>query len=373
MSDAQFVLAPGLVAVEFEYDPALVGVDSLAGLLRASSYSGLPDWVYRAASRLTAEDRREIELVIDGFGGLFYDSNDETRWPSFEALLDYLEAADPAALVDRVFSKLCSHLPKDEATGEEIPAPDRAELLADREKFLNWLARLWEDDQMDRALFERVHYLLQNPAEMQRLVVTTLRAMWDRYLAEEWERLRPQLEASVAAFGKQRYPDMTVSEALRTVTGREMPGAWEDKLGAINRLTFIPAPHMGPYLVGLIGKTQARILFGAQPPRPASAATDADSAAPSMSRSELLVRLNMLGDDVRLQILELLVQEEELCAQDIISRLELSQSSASRHLAQLAATGYIKERRREVNKCYSLNQARVDDTLKALHAFFRKR
>jgi DNA-binding transcriptional ArsR family regulator len=152
-----------------------------------------------------------------------------------------------------------------------------------------------------------------------------------------------------------------------------MPGTWEDKVGAISRLTFLPAPHMGPYLVGLIGKTQARILFGAQPPRTGSTEVETKSAAPTMSRSELLVRLNMLGDDVRLQILELLVHEDELCAQEIIGRLDLSQSSASRHLAQLTATGYIRERRREVNKCYSLNRARVEDTLNALHAFFQKR
>jgi DNA-binding transcriptional ArsR family regulator len=157
------------------------------------------------------------------------------------------------------------------------------------------------------------------------------------------------------------------------VTGREVPGSWEEKLSSLKRLTFIPTPHIGPYLVGLIGDTQARILFGAQPPRGAAADAGTKGAAPSMSRSELLVRLNMLGDDVRLQILELLVQEDELCAQEIISRLELSQSSASRHLAQLTATGYIKERRREVNKCYSLNRARVDDTLAALRTFFEKR
>jgi hypothetical protein len=51
--------------------------------------------------------------------------------------------------------------------------------------------------------------------------------------------------------------------------------------------------------------------------------------------------------------------------------LELSQSAASRHLRQLTATGYLVERRSQVAKCYSLNPARVDDTLRALKRFLR--
>lgn len=372
MSDVQFVLAPGLVSLEFEDDPALVGVDSLANLLRANTYAGLPDWVYRAANRLTPEDRRDLELALDGFGSLFYDKENETRWPSFQALVDALEATDPADLMDRFFTKLCGMASKDEGTAEAAP-PDRAELLADREVFLGWLDQTWMGEELDRELFGRVHELLQDPPGMQRFVVATLRGLWDKYLAAEWPNVQAQIAANLAAFRKQHFRNTTVSEALRTVTGRELPGAWEDKLGAINRLTFIPAPHLGPYLVGMIGKTAARIMFGAPPPHGAAAEPETKSAAPTMSRSELLVRLNMLGDDVRLQILELLVQEQELCAQEIISRLELSQSSASRHLAQLTATGYIKERRREVNKCYSLNRARIEDTLNALAAFFQKR
>jgi DNA-binding transcriptional ArsR family regulator len=65
-------------------------------------------------------------------------------------------------------------------------------------------------------------------------------------------------------------------------------------------------------------------------------------------------------------MVELLAQREEICAQDFMSLLELSQSSASRHLRQLTASGFLTERRRDVAKCYSLNRERLTDTLKAL-------
>jgi DNA-binding transcriptional ArsR family regulator len=60
---------------------------------------------------------------------------------------------------------------------------------------------------------------------------------------------------------------------------------------------------------------------------------------------------------------------DELCAQDIMARLDVSQSAASRHLRQLSATGYLTERRRAGEKCYSLNRGRVSNTFHALEQF----
>jgi ArsR family transcriptional regulator len=92
----------------------------------------------------------------------------------------------------------------------------------------------------------------------------------------------------------------------------------------------------------------------------------------ALSRSDLLVRLSALTDDTRLRMLALLSQHDELCAQDIMVQLDLSQSAASRHLRQLSATGYITERRRDAAKCYSLNRERVDDTFRALDQFLAR-
>jgi ArsR family transcriptional regulator len=86
-----------------------------------------------------------------------------------------------------------------------------------------------------------------------------------------------------------------------------------------------------------------------------------------------LVRLSALADDTRLQILDLLAVEGELRAQDIIDRLGISQSSASRHLSQLAATGYLHVHRCEGAKCYSLKRERIDDTLGDLKRYLGAR
>lgn len=78
------------------------------------------------------------------------------------------------------------------------------------------------------------------------------------------------------------------------------------------------------------------------------------------------MRLNALTDDTRLQILRQIAESGELRSQEIIDVLELSQSAASRHLTQLTAAGFLKERRCEGAKCYSLNDERLSDTLQAV-------
>jgi len=93
--------------------------------------------------------------------------------------------------------------------------------------------------------------------------------------------------------------------------------------------------------------------------------------SPALSRSELLTHLGTLADDTRLRILELLAHEGELSAQQVIARLEISQSSSSRHLRQLVATGYVAERRQEGAKVYSLNPGRMENMLGDLQRFLR--
>ena len=89
-------------------------------------------------------------------------------------------------------------------------------------------------------------------------------------------------------------------------------------------------------------------------------------SALGLNRSDILVRINALIDDVRSRILKLLLNEGELRSQEIIEILVLCQSAASRHLKQLSAMGYISERRSAGAKCFELNRERIDSSLKAI-------
>jgi DNA-binding transcriptional ArsR family regulator len=176
----------------------------------------------------------------------------------------------------------------------------------------------------------------------------------------------PMVQESVSAFQQFDLSGLSALEAARTVTGQDLSEKWEQAVAEARRVVFVPSAHIGPYVGKFKGERTLWMLFGARLP------AGAQGGSSALSRSDLLVRLGALTDDTRLLILGLLSQHEELCAQDIIARLDLSQSAASRHLRQLSATGYLTERRRDGAKCYSLNRDRVDDTFRALGHFLTK-
>jgi len=56
-------------------------------------------------------------------------------------------------------------------------------------------------------------------------------------------------------------------------------------------------------------------------------------------------KFKALSEDVRLQILALIVQHDELCVCEVERLLEISQSKASRHLRYLLNAGLVQDQR----------------------------
>jgi DNA-binding transcriptional ArsR family regulator len=232
------------------------------------------------------------------------------------------------------------------------------------ETFLIYLKQRFEFDHIDEAIESEAYTYLVNPPALQTILVSHLQHMWDNYLAAEWIRVEPMLRDAVAAFRQIDFSQMERLEAVEFITGQKPSHkSWERRLLESEQLVFVPSAHVGPYL-GMFPRGDAiRIVFGARLPE------GADLHAPDLSRAEILVRLSALADDTRLSILKLVADEGELRSQDIINRLDLSQSAASRHLTQLSATGYLIERRCNGAKCYHLNTERVENTLRAVSTF----
>lgn len=362
MSDQDFVLAPATetVSVHIALEPAFSVLNSLMLLSHPEERSGFSSWVSQTAAKMSPELSRRHQLI---FNMLYHGIEPMESWPSFPAYVDHLATVDAETVRDRAVQWMC----KKELEG--IAPLEKDTLLNDREAYIQYLEQIytqkWEKEvPFDPSFYEEAHSLLQNAQELKILFVDHLRQMWDAIMKQEWERTQFMLQESVDAFQQLDYGHITALEAIRIVTGRDFRGI-HDEWG--KELIFIPSPHIGPYVTWFDDTVhnRTRIVFGARLPEGARV------NSPALSRSELLVRLSALADDTRLQVLELLTQHDELCAQDVIEMLDLSQSAASRHLRQLTATGYLVERRREVAKCYSLNPQRVDDTLRALKRFLR--
>jgi ArsR family transcriptional regulator len=67
-----------------------------------------------------------------------------------------------------------------------------------------------------------------------------------------------------------------------------------------------------------------------------------------------------LGDETRLRIMALLVNDQELCVCDIMAALDLPQSTVSRHLSYLRNAGLVDDRRQGVWMYYRINREKIE-------------
>lgn len=359
------ILAPRVVQITLGLEPIYNIMATMQLLASQELEEVMPGWLRETATSLAPERRHMHRLAMNPLYYLFDALADQggPRGQDFEGVMDTLAAADPGDLQREIIRAIWRARPRHLTPDTFTPAASPEALLADRDGYLAHMEQFYDDRRFyDPAFLGKVHDLLNDPNRLHGLIVEDLRFMWQEVVASEWERVAPILQGVVEAFGKVEGGP-TLFEAMQTVTGRDLSSVLRLDLSSIEQLVLIPSAHIGPYVMPFIGRQRMLVVFGARMPEGMRA------SSPDVSRSELLVRLNALADDTRLRILDLLTQHDELCAQEIIALLNLSQSAASRHLRQLSATGYLKERRQEGAKCYTLNPERVEDTLAALAGF----
>ena len=334
-------------------------------LLKAERVSGLDEWVTRTVAALTSEQRQAHQMVIIG---LHFAARPVGNWPSFPAYLEHLAALEPAALHDKLMQMyvrvrhaegvLCPTM-----LDEPVPV-DLEAVLANPEAYVAFLIERFGPEHVDPDLERRAYAYVVDPPAMQALIVSHLREMWESYLAPEWERVRPMLEDAVQAAQQLDLAGKSDLQVARLITGQELD---EEKWGPVfaraGQIVYVPSAHIGPYLGQVCARDVLRVLFGARLPDGVA------FTAPDLSRAEILVRLNALADNNRLRILKLVSERGEQSSLEVIEDLQLSQSTVSRHLKQLTATGYLVERRCNGAKCYKLNPERIQGTLQALSAY----
>jgi DNA-binding transcriptional ArsR family regulator len=361
----ELILPARTQSVTISLEPVANVLYSLTLLLKVEHLSGLGDWVTTTSAALTPEEREELKLVMDG---LHYAAVPEKSWSSFPAYLEYLASRDAKGLRDqllRAYARVPPLGARECWKMEQEPlAVDLEAALASERAYLDFLRERFDANHLDEELETRAYAYVLDPAAMQRLIVSHLRAMWEKYLRPEWARVTPMLQDAVQACQQLELSDKSRLEAAQLITGQMLEGEkWEAAFENAKRVVFVPSAHVGPYHGKLFGGDTLWVMFGARLPAGIS------FYAPDLSRAEIVVRLNALADDTRLRMLKLISEIGERRSQDLMQQLDLSQSAASRHLKQLSATGYLSERRCNGAKCYTVNPDRIANTLKAVENF----
>lgn len=359
MTDLSQRTAPVRVALESVYNV----LNSMALLNEASKLPGLNSKIVQMAAALSPEQLQTNRLLFEGLRDALAPEQGQER-EEFPAHLKYLSEQNPYTLRERALERLSARFARrvssENAEGDLI-APDTARLLNDMQAYLACVKYAQGDTAFDAALHAEVHRLLHDAPALHTMMVSHLEMLWNMAFEAEWKRVQRSLRWQVEMFAYHLDEKATVGDAFSTLTGRELPPDIANRVVDAQEIILVPSWHTGRNVMLWEDEKSSRLFFS-EPPNYDVAQRDIP-----MGRLELRARLSALADETRLRILELLAQQDELPAQEIIAQLGLSQSNVSRHLKQLVSAGFLYERRGEgANKTYRLSSFYFDRTARAL-------
>src|SRR5579875_505579 len=350
------------VVVRVALEPVYNMLNTFSLLHGVGNLTGLNSKVVQTATALSAAQLHTNRLIFEGLRDALVSGQDEET--DFLAYLKNLRAQAPEAIRDRVLERLRARFARCTSSQDaaNVPvAPDTARLLSDVQAYLTCVEYVLIDLPFDRALHTEAHSLLNNAHA---LLVSHLETLWQTAFEAEWKRVQPSLRWQVGMFTRalDEAEAATIAEIFSTLTGRDLPLNIAERPVDAEEIILVPSWHTGRNV--LLWESDASVrLFFSEPPNYDVALL----RSTAVGRSELRSRLSALADETRLHILEMLAQQDELPAQDIIAQLGLSQSNVSRHLKQLVSAGFLYERRGEgANKTYRLSSFYLDRTARAL-------
>jgi len=362
MSDIMFVGKHPAKKIRFASEPIYNALCSLC-LLSQDHLDNISSWVDVTKQHMTDDERRQAERACHAapFVGLrgtaVADAADLSVW------LERLADIDPSDIrtvgATRLHRKALENL-----EGTEIPSIK--EILSSQKAYVDLVAALCavhgHEHMCDRAEEEAIFDEMRDGTVYRDKLIDGIRHLSERYLVDEWPRVASTIETSVKAFESIEVPGATIVDQLMFISEREaIPEEWVPTLEKAGEVVYIPSVHIGPFMsLFEFDGTTAYIVGRARIPEGSTV------RAIELDRSDLLIRLDALSDDARLRILELAGDRGVITTQEVMDALDLSQSSASRHLTQLTATGLLAVDASERTKRYRLNGARVDQVFSGL-------
>ena len=356
------------VSITVALEPVYNVLNSLSLLNDLDNMLGLNTWVTQTVNDLTVEQRHTHKLVFIGLRDVLTPLRGEPNFPSY---LYNLGEVNPFLIRKMVVEPLRKRFSR----RVTYATPSTKVLFNDVQTYLDCVRQVQGEHLFDEEIHREVHALLQDPPVLQQLVLSHLEMLWKTAFAAEWRRVQSMLQYQVDMFSRALRGDESIEKTFSELTGRFLPKNVVKVANHAEEVIFIPSWHTGRHVTTwdgadweegwskLIDTTTIRVFFS-EPPN-----YDVTSLRSTpVQRAELCARMNALGDETRLQILELVAQNDELSAQEIIAALNLGQSSVSRHLKQLVSMGYLYERRggEGANKTYRLSSFYIGRTIQAL-------
>ena len=335
-------------------------VSILSLLFRAGYNPEIDPWVQEARRNLPDSVKSDLDL-LHGFSGrmLFYPEEPAMQFEpltsahepaTFSEFLEHLEQLSPASYLSMVEHALQRYY---ETLERRWPGID------DNDSWSRLLAPALTSARLDDVLA-----LVRNPADLKSRTINMYEGVWNHAYREE-RALQATRLAEAAEIGAQVF-DQGFSQAYVSLTGQRVPAVLDHPPPSISQIVFCPSAHLGNFVSYIAYEPDLIVYFSAPHllartrngiANQKAALADFDSS--DLAHAELLETARALGDPTRLKIVDLLL-DGELYAQEIVGRLGVAQSAASRHLAQLERAGIVVVKARRGSKYYAVNAEKLD-------------
>lgn len=331
----------------------------------ARSYEGFDRQIYVTHAELSRELRDDIELIFLPLGDPLIKRRLCLESPTFDDFTAFIGWVTQLT-AEEIESSIVSFLREiGEATHcQEPSAADETALRA----FLKDVQHPWAEKIREvETTFDQMIRLLRNPVELKARLVLMVTQFWDAHGRDVYEACSPVIARSLEYHEKRAYTG-TATETYFEVTGKR-PASEESqrKFENASHIIFIPSCYSGAYATFSCVINDERTLFVVFNCRSSGGSAEGQ---PEIVR-DVFPPLKALADETRLQI-ALLLQDRELFAQQIVDRLDLSQSSVSRHLSLLVAGRVLSVRREDGRKFYRINQLSMNRLIGQLEALSGK-
>jgi DNA-binding transcriptional ArsR family regulator len=367
----ELVVGRPALKMQYQVSAPLDLVSGMALLYRAVPGSGLNPWLISARRSLSPEIQADLDL-LHGFSGrmlvymeepiwAFQPMRPEHRDASIDDLLAFLREQPASAYLEMV-ERAIGRVHRDLKSDAIAPAFGDVE---------DW--RVYLEPALTTALIDDVLALLADPEQLKQRTIYLIEGVWNQVYGADFEAHLPELHEAVNRASRSTAGGF--APTFVELTDNRLPSALVAGVHEVERVTFCPSYHLGPFISYTNYAPDLVVYFSAplflQRSAVAAASTAnghvSEAVAPvaPLADEDALEALRALSDPNRLRIIQLL-SAGELYAQEIVGRLGIAQSAVSRHLALLERAGVIRVRPHGGMKYYAVNCERMDALALAL-------
>ena len=323
---------------DFAISLSLSLMSAMSLICSAPYFEGLDAWIYETRQNLDPALLDEMTLIL-GFPGHFHCFTRQiyTRVLAKNSAMSYKTFIERlSALAEKEYIAMAHHALAN-SDRHSLPQDAVQALLQNPTELAEYLSRTHLKTDLDATIA-----FLQDLTSLKTRFIAIIERFWQERYQEEWIATLPLMERSVLYHRRQRYR-LNYSDLFTAVTGRILPQSQADQIP--EQIHFIPSCYVGPYFTSIRDADKLVVFYNCR-------------ITPMGRRPGegpgLFPLLKALGDETRLQIIEML-QRREMYAQQIVNRLDISQAAVSRHLKLMVRAGVLDVRRKGGSKFYSVN------------------